>query len=723
MSEDEIRAYHLIITDLEAPRIAKEGSIKEGSWYPIKNVEYFITYEELEDFLRRRNFKNPNNIITSLINKGFLVQLPRSDSKSDYPLLRSLHMDVLVRSSQITTMHGNPPYLLSYKFAITKFKVPVKEDRAIIPGRNNPLWNKLYDAIQSFFNNNRKLVDIYVNTLKEYLLRRDTGLDDFQSYVLCRMLSSDKNVYAIVAPTGSGKTEIYLFYLLAVIMRWRLLEGDNSKKVLLVYPRKALTIDQACRIIELLSIANNILEDKYKYKITFGIRDGDTPRDVKRGEAFRGVACPYCKEQLIYDSADSVACKGKGCARKFNFVKTVRKTVAHADIIATNPWALETRLLDSAIEDVGAKTLRDAALVVFDEAHEYTGVSGGILASLIDVSREINEQKDVKLIFSSATIPNPDDFIAKLSGDNNYGILDFESAVTQRRLQIKGERLVILAHFMMNPQYSWNTYCQLWSVFMAFLSYAYKLRKVQQPQSILFINNIRELRRVKSGYIENLRIGEPKDHLADSLDPLDPYCYWHYLPTNLVSQIRNWALGGGLVDELKDLLLEIHSEVPRETRERAAARLRSGEGAVVLSTSSLELGVDYDGVGFVLNAGLDNPISLVQRIGRGGRNDRTIRCVLGIILARALPTEMLKTYDENFMKAIATMSISGYKLFVTKDNPQIVKRRILIESIAKLAVEGKDTYESGGSKGPIRNLETLRSFIQDIIGKISEDHD
>jgi DEAD/DEAH box helicase domain-containing protein len=151
--------------------------------------------------------------------------------------------------------------------------------------------------------------------------------------------------------------------------------------------------------------------------------------------------------------------------------------------------------------------------------------------------------------------------------------------------------------------------------------------------------------------------------------------------------------------------------------------LRSGEGAVVLSTSSLELGVDYDGVGFVLNAGLDNPISLVQRIGRGGRGDRTARCVLGIILTRALPTEILKTYDENFMKAIANMSISGYKLFVTKDNPQIIKRRILIESIAKLAVEGKDTYESGASKGPIKNLETLQSFIQDIIVKISESHD
>ena len=728
MSEDEIKAYHSIITELEAPRIAGiAGNINEGEWYSINNVKCLVTYEELKDFLKNKGFNNPDSIIKSLIGKGFLVQLPLG--KADYQPLRSLHMDILVRSSQITTMHGNPPYILSYKFAITRLKVPVKGDRTIIPGGNNPSWNKLQNAILFFFNNNSELANIYTDILKEYLSRRGTGLDGFQAYVLREMLSSDKSTYAIVAPTGSGKTEIYLFYSLAMVMKWRLLENDKRKKVLLVYPRKALTIDQAYRITELLSIANDKLA-RAEYSITFGIRDGDTPvgittsrqqrdlRLVERGEPFRGVACPHCKGgQLAYESLVSVVCKS--CNKKFDFIKTVRKTVAQADIIATNPWALETRLLDSAVEDVGAKALSDVALAVFDEAHEYTGVSGGILATLLDVLRGISDQKNAKLVFSSATIPDPRDFIVKLSGDSNCEIFDFNYEVAGGRFQIKGERLVILAHFMMNPRYSWNTYCQLWSVLMAFLSYAYKLRGFRQPQSILFVNNIKELRRVKSGYIENLRLGEPKDHLADILDPLDPYCYWHYLPNNLVNQTRERALRGKLFDELKDLVVEIHSEVPRESREKAAARLRSGEGLVALSTSSLELGVDYDGVGFVLNSGLDNPISLVQRIGRGGRGDKTMRTVLGIILARALPTEMLKTYEESFMSAVATMSISGYKLFITKDNPQVIKRGILIESIAKLAKKGENTYASGASKGPIRDPETLQSFIKDIIGEIS----
>jgi DEAD/DEAH box helicase domain-containing protein len=728
MSEEEVKAYHSIITELEAPAIADKQSIQEGDWLPIANHEYCIPRDRLRSFLKEKNFPDPDKIIDALVEKGFLVELPCR--KDDCPGFRSLHMDVLVRSSQITTLHGNPPYLLSYKFAITRLKVPIKEDRVIIPGASNPSWNELQAAILFFFNNDRELADVYANILKKYLSRRGTGLDGFQAHVLRKMLSSDKSTYAIVAPTGSGKTEIYLFYSLAMVMKWRLLEGDKRKRVLLVYPRKALTIDQAYRITELLSIANDELtRAKYQNQVTFGIRDGDTPvgittsqqrgsKLVEKGEPFRGVTCPHCRGgQLAYDSKDSVVCKN--CNKKFDFIKTVRRTVAQADIIATNPWALETRLLDSAVEDVGARALSDVALAVFDEAHEYTGVSGGILATLLDVLKGISDQKDVKLVFSSATIPDPRDFIEKLSGDGNCEIFDFNNEVAGGRLQIKGERLVILAHFMMNPRYSWNTYCQLWSVLMAFLSYAYKLRGFQQPQSILFVNNIKELRRVKSGYIENLRLGEPKDHLIDSLDPLDPYCYWHYLPIGLVNKTREQALSGELFDKLKDLVVEIHSEVPREDREKAAVRLRSGEGLVALSTSSLELGVDYDGVGFVLNSGLDNPISLVQRIGRGGRSDKTMRTVLGIVLARALPTEMLKTYEESFMKALATMSISGYKLFITKDNPQVIKRCILIESIAKLAKKGRDTYASGASKGPIKDLETLQSFIKDILGEIS----
>jgi DEAD/DEAH box helicase domain-containing protein len=724
LNEKIVKAYHLIITELEAPKIVGKP-IQREEWYTISDPRYFINRDDLESFLHSKGFINPNEIIDTLVNRGFLIKLPEKFNLDDSPRLRSLHMDVLIRSSQITTLYGGIPYILSSKLSISKIKVPTKEDRNIdLKLRTDSISKKLWSAIFSFFNEDRDLTETYVCIIRDYL--GDSRLDVFQSYVLHDMLLSNGNVYAIIAPTGSGKTEIYSFYMLAMLLKWRILEKNFNKKIILVYPRKALTIDQSYRLIRLLGIANAKLEKLYNVKLTFAIRDGATPRnlnDINPGEPFRGINCYKCNSRLVYRYVGSmykVRCENERCDSIYDFVKILREEAKHADVIATNPWALEIRLLDSAQADVNANTISNSALIIFDETHEYTGLSGGILATLIKVIKKINNNgKELKLIFSSATIPNPRDFISKLSGDSNCKIYDFHEEIENNRLTISGERLVILGYFMMNPQYSWNTYCQLWSVFTAFLSYAYGLRGFQEPQSILFINNIRELRRICSGYIESLRIGEPKDHLVDYIDPLDPYCYWHYLPVNQRKEISQKALEKTLYEELNEKLVEMHSEISEKDRSKVANALRGGKGLTVLSTSSLEVGVDYDGVSFILNVGLDNPVSLIQRIGRGGRSVKTLRTVLGIFLVRALPTEILKTYDNEFMKSLASLTLKGYRLLITKDNPQIIKRGILIETIANLAKKGVKTHASTGSGGHM-NGQVFKSFISELLGELHE---
>jgi DEAD/DEAH box helicase domain-containing protein len=163
----------------------------------------------------------------------------------------------------------------------------------------------------------------------------------------------------------------------------------------------------------------------------------------------------------------------------------------------------------------------------------------------------------------------------------------------------------------------------------------------------------------------------------------------------------------------------MHSEISEKDRSKVANALRGGKGLTVLSTSSLEVGVDYDGVSFILNVGLDNPVSLIQRIGRGGRSVKTLRTVLGIFLVRALPTEILKTYDNEFMKSLASLTLKGYRLLITKDNPQIIKRGILIETIANLAKKGVKTHASMGSGGHM-NGQVFKSFISELLGELHE---
>jgi DEAD/DEAH box helicase domain-containing protein len=723
MLSDEVltKIYHSIIIELEAPRIA-QMQVAEGKWYTISDVWYSISRDELRNFLRGKGISEPDKVIDTLINKGFIVELPEKWSEKSSSRLRTLHMDVLVRSSQITTMYGGLPYILSPKFALTKIKVPVKSDRIILPSpaTQNGSDKKHWNSILAFFNNDDKLAKIYADIIKEYL--GSSGLDAFQAYVLCDILFSNEDVYAIVAPTGSGKTEIYLFYMLAYMLKWRVQEGNRSRKILLVYPRRTLTVDQSYRIIKLLDIANAKLQQSYSTRITFVIRDGSTPRspkEIKDRSLFRGVGCPRCNRGSLRYSRQkgvySIVCDS--CNHTYDFIKVSRDEAGDADIIATNPWAFEVRLIDSASGDANVHTIADAGIIIFDEVHEYTGISGGILAQLIQVVRNISNT-DKKFIFSSATIPNPQDFISKISGVLKPKVYNSVEEVQKGRINITGERLVILSYLIMNPRYSWNTYCQLWSVYMAFLNYAYEQQKAQSRQAILFVNNIRELRRVHSGCIETLRLGEPKDHLVSDLDSLDPYTYWHYLPANIREHIYKRAITRELFEDLNQRITEIHSEVPEENRSKVINALKAGKGIVVLSTSALEVGVDYENVSFILNVGVDNPVSLIQRIGRGGRSIAMLRTVLGILLVRAIPTEMFKIYDEEFKDSLASLAPQGYTLFVTYSNPQIIKRGLLIEAIARLAGKGLETHASGRSGGTLTQ-NNITKFVNNVLRELS----
>jgi len=718
-SEDLVKIYHSIIVELEAPRVASTQTVNEGKWYTISDIRYFIFRDELKEFLRSKGLDKPDKVIDDLTDKGFLVELLEGWSKEGSTRLRTLHMDVLVRSSQITTRYGGAPYILSPKFALAKIRVPVKNDRTILPvltvqGVGKRLWN----AILMFFNDNKTLADIYAEIIKEYL--SGSGLDAFQAQVLNDMLLSDEDVYAIVAPTGSGKTEIYLFYVLAHLLKWRV--EKDERKAFLVYPRRTLTVDQSHRIIKLLSIANEKLSKSCNVKITFAIRDGFTPKsveDVKDDDLFRGISCPRCNKGSLrykkYKSMYVVVCNS--CGFVYDFIRVTRDEVGWADLVATNPWAFEVRLIDSSREDVNVHTIANAGVIVFDEAHEYVGISGGILAQLIQVVRKVSDVDNKKFVFSSATIPNPHDFVSKISRSLKPKIYSFVEEMKNNIIGISGERLIILGYFTMNPRYSWNTYCQLWSVYTAFLNYAYELRKAQSHQAILFINNIRELRRVHSGYIETLRLKEPKDHLVADIDSLDPYAYWHYLPANSRESTYRCVTEGQLFEDLAQRVTEMHSEIPEENRSSVIDSLKRGKGIVVLSTTSLEVGVDYENVSFILNVGTDNPISMIQRIGRGGRDIATLRTVLGLFLIRAIPTEMLKTYDEAFMTSLASLAFQGCTLFVTYNNPQIIKRGLLIEAIAKLAKKGEKTHASGKSGGPISQnniIELVESILREL---------
>lgn len=755
------RVYHGIILDLELEKIDPNAfNRKQNEAYVVQNSEYSLSKDEVIDYIAKKfgeSLQQAQKIFDDLLNRGFLVTLydkfvtkNTSIKFKDVIGYRTLHMDLLVRSAHIRTYYYYPEYVMSPRFFIYKFNVPSREDRIIIPRRDSSIADErnLYFALLKFFNGNERVVKIFIRILRQYFLSLGTkGLDKFQAYSLAKLIENSYKASVITAPTGSGKTEIFLIYALTEAIKTNILEGNDYKYVF-VYPRKVLAVDQANRFIRILYATNYILmQEGYKKILSFGLRDGLTPRDSleikqKNIREFRGIKCPECGKPLIYriQGKDArISCSNDSC--RFNelnkFIIATKRAMGNTppDFIVTNPWALETRFLDGSSDDINSKTLSRAKLIIVDETHEYTGISGGLIGALLSTIREHARTFngiETKVILSSATMPGAKIFASKFLGVPEYQIIetDFESFRQKSGWIPLGERLMIVALFHMNPRYSWSTYAQLWAVMIAFLGFSYRIaNKKFIPQAIIFINNIRELRKTFVGFQENISLGEPRDHIfgpsaspdSCTISSMDPYMYWHYIPEKKFhSEIIAKYKASGKLDDLKELAGKIYSKVEQEERLRVIESLKKPQEEkinVVFGTSSLELGVDYDNVSFILNIGIENPLILAQRLGRGGRSLRCLRTVLGIILTRNIPSEAFTLYDIDLYEKLNPCPDTSrlQPKPVATGNPQILKRALLTKTISTLAYHGKHTYSS---RRAIKSKSQLKRFIKLILDNL-----
>jgi len=719
-----VSAYHKII-EVEYKKIVDQDTkvIKPAT------EDKTLTYDELKDIV-----KSPA-IIEELRKRGFLVNL-----KEDF--YRSLHIDVAVRSANIKTYYGGIEYIVSPRLEKYYLPIPSKEDRKLVPRLDGDLYEReLNRKIDGFFNN-REISEMYKEIISEYF-GKNGGLDTFQLIALTKLFSENtefaKKSYVISAPTGAGKTEVFLLYALAKVLKKKAEESPG--RVLLTYPRKALAVDQTSRVIRLVHLANKIIKQKgfsKKFLITLGIRDGETPKkrdlveQILKGKtiSFRGIHCPLCdnlnsESELVYklDNNNDIKIVCTKENHTFEFIVPTREELGRhqPDFLVSNMWAVEWRLVESKAtkRDINVGFFEDLSLLIVDEAHEYTGLSGGLVSALIKVITETSQCDDFEVILSSATLPSPRNFAKKLTQIPNVVSIDFQDEINKARHMFQGKRLVLMGVYDILPMFSWNTYSQLWAILMAFINYVYSLQgKEYLPQSLIFIENIKEIRRALRGVEENISLGEPKDHIITITDPFDPYSFVPYIEDkNLLKNIEKTLQEVGKLEDLLKRVAEIHSEVPPSNRHSVIAKLKApSDLGVVFSTSTLEVGVDYGGVSFILNSGFDNPISLRQRIGRGGRSLSSLRTVLGIILTKKIPTESFLLHDINIWKKLDP--IGKYyegELLVSFDNPQILKRYELMKSLVKIAQNGKKTYSSGA---PIKRKSELISFLDNLISNL-----
>lgn len=271
-------------------------------------------------------------------------------------------------------------------------------------------------------------------------------LYDFQERSIQAILDGDDTI--ITAATGRGKTEAWLIPILNRILKAKRYEeegDDTSVKATLIYPTKALAQDQLKRLLQYLYLINKQL--KSKQRITVGIYDGDTPRNVGESGAegylnatFRHFDCPGYNPELekCQDCGGGVRIRNTGARFKLipekaaceddnphdvplDFLRLTKYDILEngVDILLTNPDTINYRLTNTNAEDEHQRFIYEPEFLVFDEVHTYDGLFGSYTSTLMKRVQSLRERRDtddLQLIASSATVENDVELFQKVSG-------------------------------------------------------------------------------------------------------------------------------------------------------------------------------------------------------------------------------------------------------------------------------------------------------------------
>ena len=630
------------------------------------------------------------------------------------------HFDLIYRIVNIRNLIFQSPIPLEYRIEVNKEPVP-----------DFGMWQlgKLLESI----NVQSNVIGMIVKALnKNSSNKNDFGISKFQKEVIFKILETSNNRknqqnqavgIGIVAPTASGKTLSFLIPVLVNALI-RVSEGKKEVSSLLIYPRKALERDQLKTILGIIDNLNKILnqdkkENEKRIFITLGIDDGDTPRrnQVKDGNPFRGLKCikAGCDGNLVYskNKMGKTIVRCEKCNDEYNYILATKEDIwsDKPTILISNIHTLYRRLMDKNTVIMYS----NLDYVILDEVHVYTDYFGGFVRYILGMLKYASRQSNPTFIFSSATIPNPKDFLKTLFGQN-VEVVDFSEVYNDENknntengqnrndnsIKTQYKRLIIRLYLLPNPQRSIETLYQ--AVALAVTLWAHKF----DQKVISFIDSVSEIATL-GDYIKSVTLGnrqgrEVLDHLNIG-DPLDDYNWTTIAPENTDSQF--------LTGTFKNSIGTHHGKLDLRKRSEIESDFQGNKIRHLMSTSTLELGIDISNVGIVIQYKL--PISsegVIQRIGRAGRDTKSFRIALGIILLPSSPIGTLYMYDEDLRKRFA--DIKANKPYGVGYDSDVIKLQALLSLVLfKRALEGKETYITR-----IKDLNKAAIAIDEILNDL-----
>lgn len=564
-----------------------------------------------------------------------------------------------------------------------------------------------------------------------------------------------KEKYVILeAPTGSGKSEVFLFtsLLLSLVKKYlcmtlRVEEHCSSPVALIVYPRLALARDQFDRLVKYVWTLNKVLRDIGEEPVTISISNMDVlpwgkykalleelrdkvpveesvkspyveiPIKINKDQIgvyieftgkFSFFKCPHGGYPRVYmmNGEPQVVCMIQNTLEDFNFVKIFRDIVQEkpGDIHVTLFETLRLNLLSKHWEKLLGRgdVLGGPLLIVIDEIHTYVGIKGARYSYLLRrLMTKINwltgRKHGYVTIGLSATIPErgSEEFLKALflqesseniirvkpersevipAGSDYFYIIvpNFKEMVDAMSVSIQTLMALHLNAFL-SPDLNKKTFA-----FADSLEVVSRLRN--NLSDALLRRGLQDLRNPFQSLFE-MTCKDYREHTCEVTKSHDSITkLLEILPK--IQSINSWRDGElwwphsleskKYSDKYRVNVLDVRMYTSRK-------RDNLDLPGIIVSTSSLELGVDYSDVVVIYQHGAPTGISaLIQRAGRGGRRvfeNPLLRTIVAIQLSPEIPHQSYLL--EVFLRSKSLRDALNYDaLYVPTENITLEKQTL-----------------------------------------------
>ncbi len=488
----------------------------------------------------------------------------------------------------------------------------------------------------------------------------------------------------ITAPTGSGKTEVFLVPIMHHIAQ-SLVEGTDTPRYIFIYPRVELLKDQLKRVFEYSYRASELFSRQqrdlfqgpggpFQHPVVVGVKYADIRAEFRETRRNRAVfddddtfllvpECPITDGRLQLHRP-STQSNGITYLRSQNGIE-YQTVLSRNDIRKAKPHILVTTLEslnELTLHPDFDSYLRSIHGIVFDEIHLYNSLYGAHVSQVIcRLENLIGKKRKLVRIGSSATVSHPDRFAHSL---------------------FYGAEGTVKVH---QPDTRWNEAVGLETI--VFLRSPDPDQGGPPPQSTL----VQTIMATGHAIIESGRKAIVFNDSIDNAARITQQVHdaetsrqlWSFRTLRNVLQYDQWVCGGCvpatcpiyLAGECWRGLIggtQCDGEVPNLKEDDLSVAAVSSfhstdfrEYDVVVSTASLEVGVDDDRIQSTIHYRPPySMFSFIQRRGRAGRQTGETAYTT-VVLGRTASDEFY------FRRRNRLMNGENFELPINPDNPVI----------------------------------------------------